>query len=365
MNSHREPFPITEKCVYMNIANHSPPSTPVKNAIRGFLEDWDELMRNGDKRVEEACASFAKLVKAKNENVACQPNTSQGLSTAASSIKFNRGDNVVVNDLENWANVYPWTGLRRRGVEVRVARSRGGLIHYDDVAALTDDRTKAVSISHVQWLTGARQSLRPFADLVHPHGGSLIVDGIQAAGALRVDVTRDNVDFYACGSYKWLLGPSGAGFLYVKPEIMDSVLPERVGYRGVSKHSLDEPMLKTTAKMMEFGEPSYLSFVGTRAGVDLILGLGTDVVEKQVLTLSQRLLDGLSDLDVRLVTPTDNTYRSGIVSFTVGRDKAVFDGLVEKGFVVSLRPSGIRVSTGFYNTVEEVDHFLDTVEGLI
>lgn len=365
MNSLRDPFPVTEKYVYMNIANHSPPSTPVRNAVTGFLEDWDGLRRNGDKRVEEACASFAKLVKARAEDIAFQPNTSQGLSIAASSIKFNQGDNVVVNDLENWANVYPWTGLRRKGVEVRIARSRGGLIHYDDIAALIDDNTKAVSISHVQWLTGARQSLRLLADLVHSHGGYLIVDGIQAAGALKVDVKNDKVDFYACGSYKWLLGPSGAGFLYVNPSIMDSLEQEDVGYRGISEHSFGVPVLKNTAKKMELGEPSYLSFVGTKAGVDMILRLGTDVVEKQVLTLSQRLFDGLSDLGVSLVSPIDKASRSGIVSFSVGKDELIFDGLLEKKFVVSLRSSGIRVSTGFYNTIEEVDHFLDTVGDLL
>jgi cysteine desulfurase/selenocysteine lyase len=365
MNPLREPLPVTEHYVYMNIANHSPPSIPIKNAVREFLDDWDHLRRQGDRRVEEACASFAKLVNAKPDDVACQPNTSQGLATAASSINFQRGDNVIVNDLENWANVYPWTGLRRKGVELRVARGRGGVIHYDDIADLTDDKTKVISISHVQWLTGARESLRPLAELVHDQGGYLVVDGIQAAGALKVDVKRDEVDFYACGSYKWLLGPSGAGFLYVHPDIIDSVKPAIIGYRAVVEHSLAEAELKTTAKKMEFGEPSYLSFVGTKAGIDLILKLGKETIEKHVLTLSQRMHNGLRDLSVSLFSPEEAESRSGIVSFSTGKDESVFKGLTDKSFVVSLRPAGIRVSTGFYNTEEEVDNFLDELEELI
>ena len=209
MNMFRQPFPVAHEIVYLNIANHSPPSTPVKEAITGFLGDWDRLSRHGDRRVDEASGSFAKLVGATPDEIACQPNTSRGLAVAAASIGFRRGDNVIVNDLENWANVYPWTALRRRGVEVRIVKGVGGAVRLDDVESQVDDATRAVTISHVQWLTGARHSLRPLAELAHSHGAVLVVDGIQAAGALGVDVRRDDVDFYACGSYKWLLGPSG------------------------------------------------------------------------------------------------------------------------------------------------------------
>lgn len=359
MNDLREPFPVTEGCTFLDVANHSPPSTPVKAAIAVYLDDWDRLARHGDARVEQANESFARLIGARPHEIACQPNTSRGLATAAGSIPFKRGDNVVVNDLENWANVYPWTGLRQRGVEVRIVRGMGGAVHLDDLKATVDDRTRAVAISQVQWLTGARHALRPLAELAHGHGAYLVVDGIQAAGALRVDVKRDQVDFYACGSYKWLLGPSGAGFLYAREDILSELRPNETGYRAVKEHSLEEPALKNTAQKLEFGEPSYLSFVGTKAGIDLILSLGPERIEGQVLRLSGRLYDGLSSLGVSLVTPEGAGLRSGVVSFATDATEQHFGRLSKEGFIVSLRPAGMRVSTGFYNTFEEVDRLLD------
>ncbi len=359
MNDLREPFPVTEGCTFLDVANHSPPSTPVKAAIAVYLDDWDRLTRHGDAGVEQASESFARLIGARPHEIACQPNTSRGLATAAGSIPFKRGDNVVVNDLENWANVYPWTGLRRRGVEVRIVRGMGGAVHLDDLKAAVDDRTRAVAISQVQWLTGARHALRPLAELAHGHGAYLVVDGIQAAGALRVDVKRDQVDFYACGSYKWLLGPSGAGFLYAREDILSELRPNETGYRAVKEHSLEESALKNTAQKLEFGEPSYLSFVGTKAGIDLILSLGPERIEGQVLRLSGRLYDGLSSLGVSLVTPEGAGLRSGVVSFATDATEQHFGRLSKEGFIVSLRPAGIRVSTGFYNTFEEVDRLLD------
>ena len=120
----REFFPITENYIYMNAANHGPPSIPVQDAVRGFLTDWDRLSRHGDRRTSEACDSFAKLVKASPDEVCAQPNTSAGLAAVAESINYERGQNVVVNDLENAANIYPWMGQRRKGVELRVIEGK-------------------------------------------------------------------------------------------------------------------------------------------------------------------------------------------------------------------------------------------------
>ncbi len=365
MNDLRENFPITQRFKYLNTANHSPPSTHVRKAIEEFLDDWDNLQRHGDQKVEWANQSFAKLIKASPEEIACQPNTSRGLATVAASIDFKRGENVIVNDLENWANVYPWTLQSKKGVEVRIVKARNGEIMLDDIERLIDDETKAVSISHVQWLTGARHNLKPLADLCHRHGAYLVVDGIQAAGAFDVDVKGEDVDFYACGSYKWLLGPSGAGFLYAKKEHLPDLKPQELGYRAIKQHSLTEPVLHETAQKLEFGEPSYLSFVGTKASIDHILGLGTKRIEKQIITLAQRLYDGLSSIDVKLVSPENPAIRSGVVSFTTDNPEEHFKHLTQKGYILSLRPAGIRVSCGFFNTAEEIDALVEDVSVLL
>ena len=247
-------FPVTKTITFLDVANHSPPCVPVQEAIRDYLLDWDRLDRRGDQRTEETIALWAKLVGCSPDEACFQPNTSSGLATIAEALGFGEGDNVIVNDLENPANLYPWVTQRRKGVEIRVVKGRGGAVLLDDLEKAIDDKTKAVSISHVEWLSGARHDLRAFAELAHEHGAYLVVDGIQAAGALKVDVKRDDVDFYAEGAYKWLLGCSGAGFLYVKKEIIPNLEPTQYGYRAVEKHDIEEPTLKNNAKKYELGE---------------------------------------------------------------------------------------------------------------
>jgi len=358
----RKEFPVTRDVVFLDIANHSPPSVSVKEAIRSYLDDWDRLQRRGDERVDEAIGSFSRLIGATPDEVAFQPNTSTGLTAVAEALQLHEGTNVVVNDLENPANLYPWLSQRRKGADVRIVRGIDGAVPLGDIEAAVDDGTKALAISHVEWLTGARNDLRRLAEIAHEHGAYLVVDGIQAAGALDVDVKRDEVDFYACGSYKWLLGPSGAGFLYVKNELIDSVQLPFYGYRGVERHSFDEPKLKGSAKKFELGEPSYLSFVGTKTGIDLILRIGPKDIEGRVLALSRLLYDRLFDVGTEVVSPGANELRSGIVSFKTRDVEKLFRELISARFIVSLRSAGIRVSSGFYNTEDEIERFAEHVK---
>ena len=354
-------FPMTKTTTFFDIANHSPPCVPVQEAIRGYLLDWDKFDRRGDARTEEAVATWAKLVGATPEETCSQPNTSQGLATVAEALRFKEGDNIVVNDLENPANLYPWISQRSRGVEVRVVKGRGGAVRIDDLEKAVDDKTKAISVSHVEWLTGARHDLQAFAELAHAKGAYLVVDGIQAAGAVKVDVKRLGVDFYACGGYKWLVGCSGAGFLYVRKDLINEVDPMQFGYRSVEEHDIEQPRLKASAKKYELGEPSYLSTIGTMAAMKMLLDIGPTAIEGRVLKLAQRLYDGLEHLGISIASPKEKDLRSGVVSFSTKDTDATFKKLRSDNFYLSLRPAGIRCAVDFYNTEEEVDRLLSVL----
>ena len=165
-----------------------------------------------------------------------------------------------------------------------------------------DDNTQVIAISHVQWLTGARADLKAISELAHDHGAYLVVDGIQAAGGLKIDVKKEDVDFYAAGSYTWLLGPGGAGFLYVRDDLIENIVPSVYGYRG-ARGGL-EPKLKDTAKRLEFGEPSYLSFVGTDAAIKMFLEINAFTETFRSYQDTQRLISKALNDFIALLTTT-------------------------------------------------------------
>lgn len=171
---------------------------------------------------------FAKLIGAKKEEIALIKNTSTGINIAASVLHYPLGSKIVTTDLEHPSVVYPW--LRRSlDVKVHYVKNVNGKFLLDDLEKAVDDKTVAVAVSHVEYVNGFRNNLHAISEIAHKHGAYLIVDAIQSAGAIPIDVKRDDVDFLATACYKWLLSPPGAGYLYIKEELIEKFEPPFVG----------------------------------------------------------------------------------------------------------------------------------------
>lgn len=368
----RKMFPITKKKVFLNHAGVTPPPTPVRDAVHTHLDKYSLLEGEPDDP-NESRKLFAKLVNAEPLEIALVPNTSTGLNIAANALRYPRGCNVVTTDLEFPAVTYPWLRERmKRRVELRYVKSIRGKLFVEDFEEAVDDRTVAVTVSHVEYPNGFRNNLRALAEIAHDHGAAFIVDACQSAGALRVEVERDGVDFLATSCYKWLLGPSGAGFLYVRRELIDKCEPVFVGYEGVKPDVFNtvelwnnrELMLVDSASRFQTGGLSTLSFVGATAALRLIHDVGPDVIEKRVTGLAGHLLKRLKEEGFWLQTPEEPEYCSGIVNFLVKDPGEMVGQLRHRGIVVSARMNGVRVSPHFYNTEGELERLIDEVKGL-
>lgn len=361
----REEFPITRNKTFLNHAGQSPHPKRALEAMRAFMVEFsEEGAVSAD--LEEGRHLFARLIGAEEGEIALIPNTSTGINTVANMLDCPKGSNVVVTDLEFPSVVYPW--LRRGlGLEVRYVKNVGGKIPLGDVERAVDDRTAVVAISHVEYPNGFRHDLASLAEIAHEHGAHLLVDAVQSAGAMRIDVRRDGVDFLAASCYKWLLGPSGAGFLYVRRELVEGFEPPFVGWASVRPEVFETVdlwdiwglRLSETARRFEVGEPSLISFIGATAALRLILDVGIENIEGRILDLTDRLIEGVRGLGFKLQTPLDRECRSGIVNFLIDDPQGWVEGLAERGIIVSARANGLRVSPHFYNTKEEIDRLLD------
>ncbi len=367
IQSIRREFPIIRDKVFLNHAGVSPLSTPVLDAIQVSLKEFS-LSGSTSFDLDEGKKLFARLINAKPEEIALTPNTSTGLNIVANILEYPSGANVVVTDLEYPSVVYPW--LRRRlGVKVKYVRNVHGKILLEDVERAVDDNTVAVAISHVEYSNGFRHDLKSVAQIAHEHGAYLIVDGIQALGAIEVDVKRNDVDFLATSCYKWLLGPVGAGFLYVWEELIEKNEPPFIGWASV-KHEVFETIdlwnnkelnLSDNASRFEVGQPSIISYVGAVAALQMILGVGIREIEMRVMNLTDYLIKTLKDKGLKLQTPEDKNCRSGIVNFQIDDAGKIVAQLYERNIIVSARANGIRVSPHFYNTIDEIANLIENL----
>jgi cysteine desulfurase/selenocysteine lyase len=364
----REQFPITKNKVFLNHAAMSPLPKPVADAVRKCVDDFSNFGATSIEWNDGGKPFFARLIGAKPEEIALVENTSVGLNVAANVLHYPRGSKVVTTDLEYPSVVYPW--LRKNlGVKVEYVKNVDGKILLDDMERAVDDKTVAVAVSHVEYVNGFRHDLRALSEIAHQHGAYLIVDAIQSAGAMQIDVEKDDVDFLATACYKWLLGPLGAGYLYVKKELVEKSEPPFVGWASVKPEVFDtidfwdiwSLKLSETASRFEVGSPSFPSFIGAKEALKMFLDFGIENVEKRILKLTDHLINSVKNLGLKLQTPEDPQHRSGVVNFNIDQPKETVERLNRRNIVVSARAHGLRISPHFYNTEEEIDKLIEEI----
>jgi len=365
----REWFPITKHKVFLNHAAQSPLPKTVADAVRKYADDFSNF---GDTSIEWNDGGkplFAKLIGAKKEEIAFIENTSVGMNIAASVLHYPPGSKIVTTDLEYPSVVYPW--LRKSlGVKVHYVKNVDGKILLDDVEKVVDDKTVAVAVSHVEYVNGFRNDLRALSEIAHKHGAYLIVDAIQSAGAIPIDVKKDDVDFLATACYKWLLSPPGAGYFYVKEELIEKFEPPFVGWASVKPEVFEtidfwdiwSLRLSETASRFEVGSPSFISLIGAAEALKMILNFGIENIEKRILKLTDHAMEAIKSLGLEIFTPEEKKNRSGIVLFKIRKPQELVAQLRQKGIVVSARAHGIRVSPHFYNTEDEIDRLIEEVK---
>ena len=322
-----------------------------------YHDEW-ELAREG----------FAALIRAEPDEIAIVDHTSRGSNLIVQMLPAPAGSNVVVDEFTYPSSVYPWLLSAKSGTEIRLVRARDNRVFVDDIASVVDDHTVAVSISHVSPKSGFRHDLAAVAELAHARGAFLIVDAAQSAGVLDLDVRRAGVDFLSTCAMKWLLGAPGVGFMFIAREHIERFEPPQVGYAGVSRPAgtaMDASLqFRSGARRHEQGMPSLAGVAASRAGLDLLLDIGTDVIEQHVLGLSGRCIEGLLSRDLEVYTRPEPELRAGVVALPVSHGDQVVSFLRERAVDVWTDPSQtlLRVDPHIFNNVHDLERLFDGID---
>jgi cysteine desulfurase/selenocysteine lyase len=361
-------FPATRECAYLNHAGTGPLPRRSAEAMARLAET---VSRTGDRvwmdrmrEVERVRGLAARLLGAREAaEVAFVENTSTALSLVAEGLDWRAGDNIVGAALEFPSNVYPWMNLAHRGVEYHQAPERDGRIDPDELLGLCDGRTRLLALSWVQYASGFRSDLARLGAACRERGILFVVDVIQGLGALPLDVEAAGVDVAAASGHKWLLGPEGAGLLYVSNRVVERLRPARTGWR-----SAKDPFRWTDydltwnegARRFESGTFNVYGIVALGASLDLLLGAGIEAIAPRVLALADRAARGLADLGFTVVSSRRPDETSGIVTATHPRHEpgALVKALAGKDVVLAARAGRLRFSPHFYNTETEIDRAL-------
>ncbi len=344
-------------------------------------EAWKETPQ------KEARILAAKLIHASEEEIVLTDSTSGGINLLAGALPWERGENIVLNDLEYPSNIFPWLyQADRHGLEVRMIRSRNGIVPLDDLLRAIDQNTRVVAVSHVEFGSGYRNDIAALAEAVHEVDGLICVDAIQSLGVFQVDVTDLGIDVLATGSYKWLCGPLGAGFAYVQPDLMETLHPVTLAYANLPAEEeetvwnalvsgADYPMehapLADGWKRFEAQGLSAVLFKGLTASLNYLLDLGIEPIESRITDLVDDLIERLNRERIEILSPIGPEERSGILTVRVPFDlsqpkqvKTLEERLEAARIKAHPRAGGLRLSVHFFNTHEEIDQVIDFLKTL-
>jgi selenocysteine lyase/cysteine desulfurase len=369
-------FPVLNHWNYLNHAGVSPLAKPVADAIRKYVDCFEADAYLGELSfgVVKTCReALAKLVAADPMEISLLKNTGEAISTIALGIDWKPGDRIVTAACEYPANIYPWMEAAKRfdlelimaGQETRADGAR--VVPTQALLAAADHpKCRMVALSHVQYGSGQRMAVDEIGAWCRARGKFFCVDAIQSLGAMPLNMR--NIDFLAAGSQKWMLGPMGAAFLYVRRELCQAVRPLAIGAYSVvdpDNYTDINYTLQTDARKHECGTPTLPTIAGWAAALEMLLTVGVDAIAQRIKMLTDRLIDGLRRKDFQIASPRGANEWSGIVSFTPAGDvnlAAIAKRLrSEHRIEILVRENRLRASPHFYNTVEQMDELVDAL----
>ena len=375
----RREMPSVEQVTYLNHAAVAPLPTVARRTVETWVRQateegvlaWSEWMKG----VEATRHRAAQIIGATPAEIGLITNTTHGISLVAEGIEWSEGDNVVTLANEFPSNLYPWQHLQQRGVNLRTVPVESGAVDLARLDAACDHHTRLISVSWVGYATGWRLNLDQVSQIARSHGAWLFVDAIQGLGVFPLDVGSTPIDFLAADGHKWLLGPEGAGLLFVRRELLDELRPLQVGWNSVVRRfAFDSPTieLRPSAARFEAGTLNTCGLLALGACLQLLIehGLGArrSALADPVLNFGQQVIEIVERHGGTLpYRCDDDVHRSGIVTFNLpGFDPQQVDHHLREAHVVaSCRGGGVRISGHAYHDANDLQRIDDALASLL
>jgi selenocysteine lyase/cysteine desulfurase len=373
-----EKFPILAEWDYFNHAGVAPLPDVAAEALRFYAAGASRsaYLHNGFyEQIEQVRTLCARLIHATAAEIAFVKNTSEGISIVARGIDWQWGDRIVTCGVEYPANIYPWMEVERsrgaRLVLVPEQQDADGARRVPTEAILeaaSDPKCRLVALSHVQFASGQRMDLARIGTFCREQGKLFCVDAIQSLGVLPTDVQEFCIDFLSADSHKWMLGPEGAGFFYCRAELLERVRPLMIGWNNVvdaQNYGNYDFTLKPDAGRFECGTYNLPGILAMGASIELLLGVGVEAIEKRVLELGDRLIQGLRGKGYRIVSPRGAEASGSVCFISPQHDhKSVVRTLRRVHRTeIALREGRLRASPHFYNTEAQIDRLIRHLPG--
>ena len=375
-NNYREHFDSLKDCHYL-ISNSL-------GAMPNSAREWSEKYLNiwqsrGVRCWEEEWWGLGKpvgnkigsLLNAESDSVTMQANVTSAQAVVLSSFDFSKKRNkVVMVEQEFPSLLYLYRNwLEKNGKLEIVACPDGMTVPTEKLLEEIDESTRLVSISHVLFRSSYIVNVEAIIKKAHAVGALVLLDIYQSIGTVPIDLQKLNADFAVGGCLKWLCGGPGACFLYVKPDIRESLKPKLTGWLAhKNPFAFDSSAIEYATDSYRFmsGTPAIPALYTCQAGLEIIAEIGIDNIRKRSIEMTGKLISFANEKGWPLNTPEKESERGGTVSFNIPEAQTIERELLKRNYLVDYRPqAGLRVSPHFYNTDAELDDLLSAISEFV
>ena len=364
----RSHFPILKNTTYLYNCSQGALSDAVEGGMAAYMESWRTSRAPWEEWMqcyEALRVDFARFINAQPEEVAIVTSASAGINPIANALRFDPGkrNRVVMSEYEFPTMAHIWLAQRPRGAQIQFLDGVNQAVPAEFYESAVDERTLIVPLTQVSFVNGYRADVARIAKIAHTQGALLFLDGYQDCGTRPLDVKALDVDFFVTGTLKYLLGPAGLGFLYVRRELIETLTPTMTSWMAQREtfafktKCLD---LSPDARRFEGGSPSVPNIYAARPALQLLMNVGMDQVAGQIERLTRAFLKGVQELGIETKTPA--TSVGPLVVLRSVDAAAMLARLTARGIVASTRRDGVRFAFHVYNTLEDVGAALSAIE---
>jgi selenocysteine lyase/cysteine desulfurase len=368
-------FAIPDGVTFINCAYTHPMPKGATEAVRRYLDRRSQPEADlPPGPAADLKAEFAALINAKPAEISYITNTSSGENLIVEGLGIRRFDgNVVTDALHFDGALVHLNELKKQGLDLRVVMARDGRIEMSDLERVVDRRTRLIEVSLVAMYNGFQHDLKAVSDLAHAHGAYVYADLVQAAGAVPIDVRATGVDFCACSSFKWLMGDFGAGFLYIREDLLDRVVARtHTSYHSTTAMDSHFPpfdprsaepvtwtMRADATGHFETGSTAQAAEAALRYSLPYIRQLGVENIQSYRQPILARIREGMTQLGFTPATPEGTT--SPLITFATRDGPGVAEKLKRARVNARVADYWIRLSPSVFNDLGDVDRLLEAL----
>lgn len=373
----RQLFPLAKDKIYLNNGTMGPSPYPVIDAVHKAMRDVDENGSYGG--WEKTSEKIAGFVGAHADEIALTHNVTEGINIVCWGMPLKKGDEVILTTHEHVGNATPWLNRAKlHGIVIKtITPASTAAETLQRINDTITKKTRALAIPHIPCTQGQIMPAKEMCKLAKEKGIFSFVDGAHGPGMLQLDLHDMGCDFYASCTHKWLLGPKGTGFLYVKKELLDTLQTYHVGGSGLLDWNMNaNPLVfkgyAPDAKRYYYGTQNVALYKGVDAAIDFVNSIGMERIEKRIRGFAQYFQDEMMKLGdkIDMLTPTESISRGAVIGFRV--KSTPYGKLGELATENKIRIRGVaenglnsnRASFHIYNSKDEIDKLLDLIKGV-